>query len=138
MYFIQHDSESKVLIIGEEFLGHLAEIKPELKHLEKVVVLGSSDEYEAFEDWVAAQPAEDPMVPASGSDVCFQLYTSGTTGLPKGVELTNDNVFSVLPIASKSLPPLLTQTPHGLHHRFLRAPAGHLPPQPFPAASGEK
>ena len=101
MEFILNDSESKVLIIGEEFLGHLAEIKTDLKHLEKVVVLGSSDEYEAFEDWVAAHPAEDPMVPTTGSDICVQLYTSGTTGQPKGVELTNDNVFSVLPIASE-------------------------------------
>ena len=39
-------------------------------------------------------PSRDPGVDASGEDVAFQLYTSGTTGLPKGVMLTNDNFFN--------------------------------------------
>ncbi|GAB3661028.1 fatty acid--CoA ligase [Actinocorallia lasiicapitis] len=48
----------------------------------------------AFEGWLAARPADDPGYTGSPDDVVAQLYTSGTTGLPKGVPLTNRN-FSV-------------------------------------------
>jgi long-chain acyl-CoA synthetase len=49
-----------------------------------------------FTDWIAAHPAEDPGVITGPGDVSFQLYTSGTTGLPKDVMLSNDNVFGGL------------------------------------------
>ena len=33
---------------------------------------------------------------ARSQDICLQLYTSGTTGLPKGVMLSNENLFSFI------------------------------------------
>jgi len=98
MAYVIEDAEAKLLVIGEEFLGHLAEMK--LPGLKKVVVIGRSDDHEGFDTWLAGQPAEDPMVPSDLDDTCYQLYTSGTTGHPKGVELTNRNFFSMMPTAS--------------------------------------
>jgi long-chain acyl-CoA synthetase len=101
MEYILNDSEAKVLLVGEEFLGHLKKFGPNLKHVRKVVVAGSSPGHESYEEWLGRHPVKDPGASPAGADVCYQLYTSGTTGLPKGVEITNANLCSMLPTASK-------------------------------------
>jgi long-chain acyl-CoA synthetase len=84
---------SGVLVIGPEFVGHLAAMN--LPRLRKVVVItddaavaGTAD-LETFAAWRQTYPATDPGTRSSLDDVCYQLYTSGTTGLPKGVEVSN-------------------------------------------------
>ena len=45
---------------------------------------------------MAKQSDEDPMLAHMPDDDVIQLYTSGTTGLPKGVELTNHNYLAFM------------------------------------------
>jgi long-chain acyl-CoA synthetase len=92
MRYIVNDAQAKVLFVGRDFLGHLAEIRGELETVKEIVV-----DYDA---WLARHPAEDPRVPAADDDVAMQLYTSGTTGLPKGAMLTSDNLGALLPYVS--------------------------------------
>jgi len=96
MEYILNNSEAKVLAIGEEFLGHLAQMN--LTHAKQIVVIGDPGKtgYKSYEQWIAGAAAQDPKVPCSANDTCYQLYTSGTTGLPKGVELTHDNFLGCL------------------------------------------
>jgi long-chain acyl-CoA synthetase len=49
---------------------------------------------EQLEDWLG--PAEDPGIPARPEHVAFQLYTSGTTGRPKGAMFANGTNLRVL------------------------------------------
>jgi long-chain acyl-CoA synthetase len=96
MEFIIDDADVEVLFVGAEFVGHLERMH--LPKLSAVIVIGdaAATTHPSYDDWVGALPAADPDVPLAGTDTCYQLYTSGTTGLPKGVELTNDNLLATM------------------------------------------
>ena len=88
------------LLIGEEFLGHLKSM--ELEGDVQIVVIGEDGgDHPTYDEWIAGRDADDPMAESLPTDTCYQLYTSGTTGLPKGVELTNNNFFGMMPVASE-------------------------------------
>jgi long-chain acyl-CoA synthetase len=95
--FIVNDAEAKVFVVGQEFVPVLDAIADELTTVKRIVVVGGHPHHDDYEDWLAPQPATDPGVESAPDDVATQLYSSGTTGNPKGVMLTNANLFSLLP-----------------------------------------
>ncbi len=97
MAYVINDADAKVLFVGPDFLGHLEAMEGALKTVEKIVIIGDHPRHAAYEAWLAAHPAEDPARPSAPDDVAMQLYTSGTTGLPKGAMLTNANLGTLLP-----------------------------------------
>ena len=99
MSYIINDAEATVLVIHEEFAGQLAAFEADLTHTTRIVVIGSHDTHVSYDEWRDAQSSACDPLPPAGDDVSMQLYTSGTTGLPKGAQLTNDNfraLFSVV------------------------------------------
>jgi len=97
MAYVINDAEARVLVVGPNFTGHLDGLEPTLKSVARIFVIGGHPRHEAYEAWVEGQPAVDPCRPSAPDDVAMQLYTSGTTGLPKGAMLTHENLGTLLP-----------------------------------------
>jgi acyl-CoA synthetase (AMP-forming)/AMP-acid ligase II len=90
--YVVNDAGAEVLFVGADFVETLAKIRGELKTVRTVIVI--ERDYPAWRD---RHSDADPMLAISGGDVAAQLYTSGTTGHPKGAQLTNDNLMALLP-----------------------------------------
>jgi acyl-CoA synthetase (AMP-forming)/AMP-acid ligase II len=94
--FVIGDAECEVLFVGAGFYDVVASILPGLPRVKQIVAMdGGHAEWPDFEAWREAQSATDPMLPSSDDDDILQVYTSGTTGLPKGVRLNNANYLSL-------------------------------------------
>ena len=95
MASLLRDAEAKVLFVGRGFAAIAASL--DLPALDQFVAMDEAhSNWVQFEEWRDAQSSNDPGVPVAPEDTVLQLYTSGTTGLPKGVELTNTNILTLI------------------------------------------
>ena len=96
------NSEAKVAFLSPDQIKHFAKVEEKLGRTISKVVWNLDEDaagFEHFEDWAATEfPAEfaAETPPARGDDIAVLMYTSGTTGTPKGVPLTHGNIVAEL------------------------------------------
>ena len=95
LQFVLSDSQSTVLFVSNDYYDVIEGILAECPTLKTVIAIeGGHSDWTDFTPWRDSQIETDPKLAYKGDDDVLQLYTSGTTGLPKGVQITNDNYLS--------------------------------------------
>lgn len=103
MSWIINDAGCRMLFVGPEYAEIIPALRAACPQLERVVLMeGEADSAENFEHWRDAQTAQDPELAISADDDLLQLYTSGTTGHPKGVQLTHGNYLTLFRAAAET------------------------------------
>lgn len=104
---LQHAFElvkPKIVFVSTSTLATAAKVAKRCRYIEKLVVFGGNKKtsdrkgcisYNSFvqSPKVITKPNEFQCEPQSLDEVCLILYSSGTTGLAKGVQLTQKNIM---------------------------------------------
>jgi acyl-CoA synthetase (AMP-forming)/AMP-acid ligase II len=85
---ILSDAQPRLLFIGSEQLEKVDQLCASGYPRDSVITM------EHYQAWRDSHSAVDPRAVVSPGAVALQLYTSGTTGLPKGVMLSHRNILS--------------------------------------------
>ena len=109
--YVLEDSKSELVFVSSDFFEIIDNIKDKVSSLKNIIAIdGSHSNWVNYVQWRDSQKDLDPYIESNENDDVVQLYTSGTTGNPKGVQLTNRN-FSSATESTLQVVPITYESP---------------------------
>ncbi|WP_417592169.1 long-chain-fatty-acid--CoA ligase [Parasphingorhabdus sp.] len=90
--YILDNAEARLVFVGPGYDKAMREIAAELATVERFISFdGGLDGALGYHEWLEQQDASAVACTIQSDDIFYQMYTSGTTGLPKGVVVNHAN-----------------------------------------------
>lgn len=92
--YIVNDSEAEVLFVDGPFKPLVENIAGDLPNVRHIISLDIHSQWPLYTKWRDEQSCSTFDAIGDPADTMVQMYTSGTTGFPKGVELNHTSVLA--------------------------------------------
>ncbi len=92
--YIVNDSQAEVLIVDGPFRPLVEDIAGTLSTIRHIISLDEHPTWPLYSSWRDEQLSTEVKASNDPGDTTVQMYTSGTTGFPKGVELSHTSVLA--------------------------------------------
>lgn len=92
--FILDDSQAQVLFVDGDIHMEILEAAHTLPGIKRIFAIDGHPVWPSYTEWRDKQHAAGTPVVAQSDTTVVQMYTSGTTGFPKGVELGHGSVLA--------------------------------------------
>jgi fatty-acyl-CoA synthase len=104
--YIFDNSDAQAVVFGAEFRPHIDAIRQKLRTARTFIEVGDGGDFaESFEDLCEAGDGAPLDIVRSPDDLFF-IYTGGTTGMPKGVMWTHNDLRQITLAAARALGPV--------------------------------
>ncbi len=91
--YILNDCESRAVLADAKRLPIIEEVRGEVGALREIIQIEEGGKYPGLRSMLEEENSRFDAPETKGSDLCHLMYTSGTTGWPKGVMATHLNIY---------------------------------------------